>query len=254
VSFSVCRLVENRGAEVKKLIRTTVLLIAGLLTSATASAYYVSGQAVYDSGNNLAPGSYSYVGYYLDTSGPIPLPVAGVYDGYLGNIHTSSPPAGINKGSIGTPYLVNPSVTSGSGGYVDNDEQLFPNVHWYRFTADYASILEVYYEWEKNVDSFSLDIFEYNGSDTPLKTKSFSSSELISAGGHYEDNAPGFTTIAAGEYLIRITGSATSSELNTYSVYLGASPVPLPPAALLFISALAGFGVIGRKAANKAAS
>lgn len=223
-------------------------MIAGLLASANASAYYISGSTVYDSSNNPQSGEYTYTGYYLDSFG---LPIFGTYYGYIGNIHTLSPPAGISKGSIGTPYLVDPysqATAFGSGGYVNNFDAVLPNEHWYRFTSDVASILDVYYEWGRDVDGFSLELFEYGGSDTAIAAATFLSGDINA---HLD--VLGFTSIAAGDYLIRIVGSATGS-LNTYSVYLGATPVPLPPAVLLFISALAGFGVIGRRKTRQAVS
>jgi hypothetical protein len=238
-----------RGVKVKKLqlIKIAGLLIAGLLVSTGASAYYVSGSTVYDSSNVADAGKYTYLAYYTG----IGLPTYGTYDGYLGDLYAPIPPAGISKGTIGTPYLVDDNYEyTNSGGYVNNAEEKFTvgveNVHWYRFTASLASILDVYYEWGGDVGSFSLELFEYGGSDTPIETAYFSST-----GPHLD--VLNFTSIAAGEYLIKIVGSA-SGTLNNYSVFLGATPVPLPPAALLFISALAGFGVIGRKRASKAVS
>lgn len=238
-----------RGVKVKKLqlIKIAGLLMAGLLVSTGASAYYVSGSTVYDSSNVADPGKYTYSAYYTG----IGLPTYGIYDGYLGDLYTPFPPAGISKGTIGTPYLVDDQYEyTGSGGYVNNDDAKFTvgveNVHWYRFTASLASVLDVYYEWGGNVGSFSLELFEYGGSDTPIASAFFSST-----GPHLD--VLSFTSIAAGDYLIKIVGTASGS-LNNYSVFLGATAVPLPPAALLFISALAGFGVIGRRSKNKVAS
>jgi hypothetical protein len=221
--------------------------------STTASAYYVDGSEVKDSSGNGNQGKYTYTGYYFN-----PVPIFGTYDGYIGNVDIGNPSGG-GANRIGTAYLVrNALALTSTDGYASNNEDSFPNasnVHWYRFSSNTTSILDVYYEWDQGVDDFKLELFEYDGSDTAMATAIFDSSSLFDSGGnhigHYDDL--GFTNIAAGDYLVRITGSANSS-LDGYSVYFDTTAVPLPPAALLFISALAGFGVIGRRRASKVVS
>lgn len=223
--------------------------------SVSASAYYVDGSVVRDSSGNGDQGKYTYSGYYLDLAGYH----FGNFDGYIGNVNMGYPGPS-PSGRIGTSFLVKSAQSdlTSVDSYVNNNEDSLPNtsnVHWYRFTSETSSILDVYYEWDGGVDSFTLELFEYGGSDSALATASFSSSFLIDpvSGhiGHFDDL--GFAKIAAGDYLVRITGSA-NSQLDGYSVYFDAAAVPLPPAALLFVSALAGFGVVGRRKPRKTIS
>jgi hypothetical protein len=68
-----------------------------------------------------------------------------------------------------------------------------------------------------------------------------------------EYTPPGHITDELGELpasetlFMRVTGTAGIFPFGRgYEVRLDGQPVPIPPAILLFISALAGFGVIGR--------
>ncbi len=210
--------------EVRKIFKITMLL-AGLLVTANASAYAVVGGVVQD-------------GVGTD---------AGTYIGYMGNVHLGLPADVRGSGNpnwIGTDQLYAYdygldyaySYDSNSLDHFDSDSTVF--VHWYRFTSDVAGFLSAFYEWGTNVTSFSLSFYT-NGdnTDTPILTKTFS--EL-----HLYDN---FTdTFPAGDLLVRIEGAANGAN-NGYKVQLYPTAVPIPPAALLFISALAAFGVIGRK-------
>lgn len=221
--------------------------------SASASAYYVDGSVVRDSSGNGNQGKYTYAGYYFDLAGIH----FGYYDGYIGNVDQGYPGSSPNH-RIGTPFLVKGDDLTSVDSYANNSEDRFPvgtnNVHWYRFTSNTTSILDVYYEWDGGVDSFKLELFEYDGSDSAIATATFSSSFLIDpiTGhiGHYDDL--NFTNIAAGDYLVRVTGTSNHEINNGYSVYFETTAVPLPPAALLFISALTGLGVIGRRKSRKA--
>ncbi len=246
---------EYRGVKVKKLIGVAGLLLAGLLMSVSASAYYVDGSVVRDSSGSGDQGKYTYSGYYIDLAGYH----FGIYDGYIGNVNLGYPGPS-PSGMIGTSFLVKSTQSdlTSVDSYVNNYEDSLPNasnVHWYRFTSDATSVLDVYYEWDGEVDSFTLELFEYGGSDSALATASFSSSYLIDPitghVGHLDDL--GFARIDAGDYLVRITGTS-NGQLDGYSVYFDATAVPLPPAALLFVSALAGFGVVGRGKTRKTIS
>ncbi len=225
-----------------------MLLLAGLLVATNVSAYTVVGGVVQDSLGNPVDGQYVYSGAF-----------GGAFEGYIGNVHLGLPT--VPASNIGTPFLVtNPADLTNVANYTINGDDRFAldgstTVHWYKFTTSMAGSLDAFYEWDNGISSFKLEVFSYGGSDTALSTDVFDQTFISTNNGHFDDL--GFVTLpAAGDWLIRIEGNGLDDGLinEGYSVYLAPTTVvPLPPAALLFISALAGFGVIGRKKASKAA-
>jgi hypothetical protein len=221
---------------VKKLLKVFGLLLSGLLITTTASAYYVDGSVVRDSGGT-ATGSYTY------SDG------INTYVGYIGNVNTGLPvPAGVDPW-IGTYLLVtDPNNLDQTSSYVQNPSPVFntgsSQVHWYKFSLGIESELIANYEWNVGITSLTVDFFrESTSDDSVFYTKTFTSAEILS--GHFSDT--NFAIFEQGEWLMRLTGVGSPDVASSYRVQL----VPLPPAALLFISALAGFGVIGRKKAHK---
>ena len=217
----------------------------GLLISTTASAYYVDGGVVQDSSGNPVDGQYIYSGAF-----------GGTYEGYIGNVHLGLPT--VPTSNIGTSFLVtNPADLTNVTNYTVNGDDSFAldgstTVHWYKFSTNMAGNLDAFYEWDDGVASFKLEVFSYNGSDTAVSTDVFDQTFISTNNGHFDDI--GFVNIpAAGDWLIRIEGNGLDDgKINEgYAVYLAPTAVPLPPAVLLFISALAGFGVIGRKRSSK---
>ena len=221
----------------KKLIKIAVQLLVGILISTGASAYYTSGGVVYDGGGAAATGTYTY----------------GAYEGYLGNLNLGLPVPATMDPWIGTHALATaPNDLGNPGTYVANPSAILPSsgsiaVHWYKFSVDVPSLTDARYEWDGGITSFKVDFFLEGGSDTSVIHKEFDSN-FLAGNGHFIDSL--FYNFLPGEWLMRIEGQGTLNGANGYRVRL----VPLPPAVLLFISALAGFGVIGRKRGRKVAS
>ncbi len=155
------------------------------------------------------------------------------YLGYLGNVED-----GRYSGAedIGTGY-----VWDGAVWVENNQDDLSSSVstpHWYNFTLDNPMIITGYLELGSNVDSLTISFFDSND-DTP--EFSFVTSYALNP-----HDYPGIGVFGADTWWIKIEGASGGAD-DSYTLDLSASPVPLPPAILLFVSALAGFGVMGRK-------
>ncbi len=233
-----------RGSEVKKLIRITMLLITGLLVSTNVSAYYLDGS---DIRSSIAPNDIA----------------DGDYLGSIGNVHDGLPAEvrGIgNPNWIGSDYIYSNNYGLGPSVYISytsNDKDSFNSdgsntVHWYQFSSNQESPLNAFYELGTDISSFAISFYIDGGdSDDAIFSKIFSAAELSAASSlHLYDY--GFTNVPAGDLLIKIEGNADGTTNLGYKVQLYTTAVPLPPAVVLFISALAGFGVIGRKKARNA--
>jgi hypothetical protein len=90
----------------------------------------------------------------------------------------------------------------------------------------------------KDIDQLAYDVLD--GGSNPV----------FSATSH----DPFSMALAAGDYYLSVSGIADGLLGGLYDINLSVgSPVPLPPAALLFISALTGMGIVAkRKKANNA--
>ena len=138
----------------------------------------------------------------------------------------------------GSPNLdafltTNDPATSGPVGDVD-----IP--HWYKFTLSDDLIVSDYLETGPHVDSITIEFFDSNDDIFNF--------EKTSSGPHgYEL----LDTLEAGTWWMKVTGVSSGlpleDDLDSYTIQLSATPVPVPPALLLFGSAIAGFGVMGRK-------
>ena len=203
-----------------KLIQIAGLLLAGLLTSANGFAYYVSGSSVLNSSD-------------VDS---------GDYIGYIGNVNvglSSIGVSGISPDAITTKY-----ISDGSGGYTTfNPVFDGATTHWYQFSTSIPDTVVAHFELGTDVTSFTASFFIEGGSDTAIPTTFLS--------GTANDFWISFSTTYVGNILMKLDLDGSGSNQN-YDATLYATAVPLPPAALLFISALAGFGVIGRRKSSKA--
>lgn len=242
------------GVEVKKILKTVVLLSAWLLVTANVSAFSIVGGAIEDGAGNPVTGTYQYSGFNFHTPAP------GVFDGDMGNVNIGLPGSPGDK--IGTNFLMD------AGTYAVNfDDTLAPDgstVHWFKFTSSVGGVVSAHYEWDEGywMDAssdvvFAIELFELDGSNTPFSgyAHTFTGAEIagFTTPGHLDQSI--FADIPAGDWLIRITGHGNddgNGANDGYGVTFGAAAVPLPPAVLLFISALAGFGVIGRKKSRSA--
>jgi hypothetical protein len=214
-----------------KLIKIAMALFVGMLVTGNAYAYYVSGGVVYHSDDTVATGTYTYGGN----------------EGYMGNVNLGLP----GGADIQTRVLAtDPTDLVSPLNYVVNNDAVLSDtvtMHWYKFSLDVLSGLGAYYELNTGIQEFEVQYFyESQTGDGDFFTRVLTSAEI--ATGFIEDW--NFEDFPAGEVLMRITGKGTTNGANGYKVRL----VPLPPAVLLFVSALAGFGVIGRKNRRKTVS
>jgi hypothetical protein len=212
-----------------------MLLLAGVLLTTSVSAYTVVGGVVQD-GTGTDVAGESFISHIGNVHLGLPAGVRGATDpNWIGSDKLYTDPYGLG---LSSQY-----------SYVDNVVDQFatngtPTVHWYQFTSDILSLHSAFYEWGTDLTSFTISFFlSGDNSDSAIYSRTFTQSDLASyTNNHLYEND--FANISAGEILMRIEGTANGVN-SGYKVHLSA--VPLPPAALLFISALAGFGVIGRK-------
>ncbi len=178
------------------------------------------------------------------------LPGTETYVGYIGNLDIGRlDGSGGTNPEIGTDWISSPGEqnntfvgnsgdqfdpwTSGAGAYVET-------THWYKFALNDAALLEDFVEignWADAEISFFHEDATFGDSAFVTVTRNdphdFQSTSLL--------------LFDAGSWWMKIVGKAYDSDDINYTVRLSTQPVPLPPAILLFVSALAGFGVMGRK-------
>jgi hypothetical protein len=226
-----------------------MLLVAGLLVTTSVSAYTLNGGVVQDASGGNVDGDY--LGYIGDVNNELPTLVRNF-------------PVDVgNPNWIGTDYIYTNQFGFGPThftSYQSNSSDYFPSdgstvIHWYSFTVSDDSSLNAFYELGTDITSFTIT-FYIDGDDTNqvVFSKEFTTAELTGGSGdtvvHLYDY--GFEDFLNGDYLIKIEGFADGSTNLGYKVQLFTSAVPLPPAALLFASALAGLGIFGRKKAGDA--
>lgn len=191
--------------------------------STSASAYYVDG------------------GVVKDGSGA----VSGSYFGYIGDVNVGLPSIGnttVTPTWIGTHY-----VSDGAGSYVENYPVVTGVADWYLFSASAAGPIAIFAELGTSISAFTISFFVLDESDNYLYSRTATAAEINIRS--FVDAA--FNNPITGDILMKIEGIAQGSN-PSYRVRLIGTPVPVPPAALLFVSALAGFGVIGRRKRGKA--
>lgn len=115
--------------------------------------------------------------------------------------------------------------------------------HSYTFSASQPSEIAALFEFGTDMQQVNIAIFEV-GDTNPITLPQ----DVFTADAFFNY----YFSVAPGDYLIQIDALGDGGDNASYKVQLFATPVPLPPAALLFISALAGFGVIGRRKGSKA--
>lgn len=154
------------------------------------------------------------------------------YLGYLGNVEI-----GRYGGAedIGTDYVWNSSTSSWDENTNDSFGSSIAIPHWYNFTLDNERNIGDFLELGSDVSSFTATFYDSSGNEFVSITSA-------------DPHAYQFTgTFAAdASWWMKIEGGATGAK-NNYTVLLAPTAVPLPPAILLFASALAGFGAMGRK-------
>jgi hypothetical protein len=175
------------------------------------------------------------------------LPSSETYVGYIGNLDIGrlDGSGGVNT-FIGTDWISSPDMQDNTfvlNGTSDLDPTYTSTpvftTHWYRFALNTPAQLMDFIELGENADleiSFFHDSAIYG--DTPFET-------VIRNDSHnYQMTSSAL--FQSGTWWMQIEGKATSFASIDYKVRL-VQAVPLPPAILLFGSALAGFGVLGRK-------
>lgn len=180
------------------------------------------------SANSFAmTGTYTYIGEMGDISnGPLILP-------------------------FGTKITTETLYDSSSNAYVNGDASAkggtSTTYHEYSFSASKASRLTALYEFGTDlIDTFTISFF-VDGENDWFYQQTFDTAN----NGAFEMD---FTTIAAGDYSLKIDFIGNGGDNDDYKVKLYGTAVPIPSAALLFISALAGFGVVGRGKTRKTIS
>jgi hypothetical protein len=172
------------------------------------------------------------------------------YVGYIGNLDIGrlDGSGGVNS-DIGTDWIANPDMQDvdfdPNGAVLDvGISTQETTVHLYRFALDSPSMLKDFVELGSGT-SLQIDFFH----DSAQNASTPFVSVTRDAGTVSHDFQQTSTEVFdAGIWWMRVTGTTASlidGGDGSYKVSL--SKVPLPPALLLFISALAGFGVIGRK-------
>lgn len=174
--------------------------------------------------------------------------VSGTYT-YIGEM------GDINNGPLifpfGTKITTETLYDSSNNAYVNGDASAqggtSTTYHSYSFSASKGSRLTALYEFGTDlIDIFTISFFVDGESDW-FYQQTFNTDN----NGAFEMD---FTTIAAGDYSLKIDFIGDGGNNDDYKVKLYATEVPIPSAALLFISALAGFGVVGRRKVGKAMS
>ncbi len=172
------------------------------------------------------------------------LPGSETYVGYIGNLDVGrlDGSGGVNT-DIGTDWISSPGVQDNS--FISNNGQLdmafgapVLTTHWYSFALNTPARLMDFIELGVNADleiSFFHDSSDFGDAAFTTVTRNDNH--------NYQMTSP--SSFQAGTWWMQLAGTAHSFQGINYTVRL--SQVPLPPAILLFGSALAGFGVMGRK-------
>jgi hypothetical protein len=139
----------------------------------------------------------------------------------------------------GTTVGINGSVGPGATSLNDTLNFSLASVQ----TALVGSFTDLFhYVGNVDISSFSLDLFSTGDPSTSL--------------GHFADPAGiavafSYLNLAAGDYLFHLTGGiASGANGGFYQYRFEVSEVPLPPALLLFATALGGMGLLGYRRRN----
>ncbi len=223
--------------KVNKLLTSISVLVVGLLMSMNVSAYYAY---LTPDPNEVRTGD----GTVLGTD-------AGDYLGYIGNVQdgvTIANPPPIPPTFYQVSTRRSQPDGAGSGPYVTNSNAFFTdtgdNVHWYDFSLTDPTDLALRFEAGASMAFLDISFF-FEADDTLVYNERYNNGDPdANFGGHWNDIFTNFDR--AGDWWMRIEGElVTGAESSGYTVTLAA--VPLPPAILLFGSAIVGFGVMGRK-------
>ena len=191
---------------------------------------------------------------FVGSASAYTLPGSETYLGYLGNINMGHPDGsgGVNSAYIGTDFISSPGEQDNT--FLSNPVSSFDplnasdypipgytsTTHWFKFSISLPGLLSDFIELGRYADA-TISFFHdsANWGDSPFVT-------VVRTDDHsFQQTSP--SIFASGIWWMRVDGVAYNNTQVNYTVRLTSQSVPLPPAALLFISALAGFGVIGRK-------
>jgi len=169
------------------------------------------------------------------------IPSGESYIGYIGNLDLGR---GDNSGpanpAIGTDWIADPDGQDIN--FIANTPIVAGNGttgHWYKFALNTPSHLMDFVELGDNIDVV-ISFFH----DNYVAGPAFDSVSRAGGTNHaFQLTSP--HQFKSGIWWMQIVATTTSFASINYKVRL--SQVPLPPAFLLFGSAIAGFGVMGRK-------
>ncbi len=212
----------------KAFLRVVSVFVLGLVMAGNASAYYLDGGIIR---NNAGTDSGDYLGYLGDVDVGLP---AGYVAGpnWIGTDITVIDPAG-DLSSTGN-YTLNPNYV----GFGLGDQTV---VQWFRFSSSQLASLSAFFELGSYVDLGNFKINFFQGTD-----ETATAGQQSGSGHLYLYDFGNFPVDEV--WWMRVEGNATAVGKDSgYKVRLFTTAVPLPPAILLFGSALAGFGVLGCK-------
>jgi len=180
------------------------------------------------------------------------LPGSETYIGYIGNIDLGrgDGSGGVNQ-EIGTDWISSPGEQDNT--FISNSGQFNKWVsgayeettHWYKFALNNPVQLMDFVEIGDQADS-TISFFHDSA------TYGDPAFETLTRNAPHDFQLTSPKTFDAGFWWMKIVGKAYDSVEINYTVRL--SQVSLPPAILLFGSAIAGFGVMGRKRKQRLAS
>jgi len=144
-------------------------------------------------------------------------------------------------GNLGSVPLLSDSVNyiSTASPVVYKDSFSGDNVHWFQFDFSGPPRHLLAHVESKDID-IELSVYDALGV-LELGPRIYNPGAGIN---HSYGNPLG--VLGADIWWLKIKGMDTSAD-HSYTAFLSSHPVPLPPAILLFGSAIAGFGVMGLK-------
>ncbi len=167
------------------------------------------------------------------------VPVTG-YLGYLGDIETgySSGPIGTHAVDSGSGFMPNTNAYLTTAAPLNDGFRDIAAPHWYKFDVNQTLNVGGFLELGSNVNNITVSF--YNSLDD---VADFTLNAAYTGSRH---DYPVIGTFGADTWWMKIEGISGGVD-DSYTMKLEASPVPLPPAVLLFGSAVAGFGALGRR-------
>lgn len=138
-------------------------------------------------------------------------------------------------------HAISPGTTAGINGFIGPGASSFDDTISFSLGSVQSAL----------VGSFT-DLFAITSFDLDL----FSTSDPTTSLGHFSDPtgvsvAFSYLNLAAGNYFFHLTGGvAAGANAGIYQYKFEVSEVPIPPALLLFATALGGMGLLGYRRRN----